>query len=103
MAGIGDIAKDEKLDTIRCPHCGKHFRTFGLLKAVFAAIARRLEKGEMVRILNFGTFEVRKMKPRGPYSPLTGSKIEATRRIRFKMARAIRERLNKKTKSKKRG
>lgn len=94
MAGLSDAAHFAKADPVRCPHCGRRFRIFNLLAEIFKAIVYLAEDGERVRILNFGTFYLKRIKPRGKVSPLSKTPVQESAVLRFKMADAVRSRLN---------
>jgi len=59
-------------------------------------ITSELAKGNRLEFRDFGVFEVRETSPRTAQNPKTMEPVEvpAKRRIKFKMGRIIREKLN---------
>lgn len=67
-----------------------------VVDAVFDALKKSLLKGESIKIVQFGTFTVRKKAPRVGRNPRTGETMEITRRsmVSFRSSRVVREDLN---------
>lgn len=63
MAGLGDMAKMYDL-------------TPGTFRAVFDAIKDRVERGEKVRIKDFGTFQMKTRAARTARNPRTGEEVK---------------------------
>lgn len=68
----------------------------GAVQSVFAAIQGSLAKGDNVRT-TLGTFSVSKRSARLGRNPRTGEaiKIKATKGVRFKAAKPVKDRLNR--------
>ena len=66
------------------------------LDQVLEAVKAALERGEDVKITNFGTFQVRAKAARKGRNPITGDEItiSARRVVTFKPSVALREGLN---------
>jgi DNA-binding protein HU-beta len=66
-----------------------------LLDAVFDSVSKAIKKDGRFTYPGFGTFSVRKLKPRVGRNPRTGEqiKIKATKTVRFKPAPALKESL----------
>jgi DNA-binding protein HU-beta len=64
--------------------------------AVFDSITRSLKKGNEVRLVGFGTFNVRKRAASQGRNPRTGEplKIPASRKPKFKAGKALKGALN---------
>jgi DNA-binding protein HU-beta len=64
--------------------------------ALFLAIAERLERGDEVRITDFGTFGASDTPARKGRNPRTGAEIDvaASRKVTFRPGNALKERLN---------
>lgn len=71
--------------------------TDAVLSAVLSAIAQELEKGGEVRLLGFGTFEVRTRKARDARNPRTMEpiKIPAGKVPAFKAGKALKKQIDK--------
>jgi DNA-binding protein HU-beta len=63
------------------------------IDAIINSIARSLETGEEVRLIGFGTFEVRDRKATEGRNPRTGAKIKipASRKPSFRAGKQLRE------------
>lgn len=63
------------------------------LSQIFAA----LEQGKTVDLAGFGKFEITERKAREGFNPLTKEKIqiEASKSVKFKVAKALKEAVNK--------
>jgi DNA-binding protein HU-beta len=68
----------------------------GIVDILFQEMGRALEKGEEVRISNFGTFKPTERAARSGFNPKTKEKIEipAKKTVTFKIAKALKEKLN---------
>lgn len=68
-----------------------------LVDSFFTGIKKSLLAEESVKIVQFGTFVVRKKAPRIGRNPRTGESIEIVRRsmVSFKPSKGLRERINK--------
>lgn len=66
------------------------------VNATFEVISDYLEKGETVRLIGYGNFEVRKRAERKGRNPQTGEEITipASKTPAFKAGKALKERLN---------
>lgn len=67
-----------------------------LVDQVFSTLKESLLKEEPVKLVQFGTFTVRKKSPRMGRNPRTGETMEITRRsmVSFKASKALREKIN---------
>jgi DNA-binding protein HU-beta len=65
--------------------------------AVFDAVHKFLKKGERVQLPGFGSFSVSKRAARKGRNPATGESItiKASKNIRFKSAKDLKESINK--------
>lgn len=68
-----------------------------VVDTVFEVIADSLEKGEKIQLVDFGTFEVKKMEGRTGVNPRTKAKINIPERKvpKFKPGKVLKERVNK--------
>ncbi len=69
-----------------------------VLETLFDTIVKTIESGEKLAIYGFGTFEARESLPREGRNPKTGEPlhIDASKRLVFKQAGAVKKRLNNK-------
>ncbi|MFZ5766077.1 MAG: integration host factor subunit alpha [Thermodesulfobacteriota bacterium] len=67
-----------------------------LVDQVFSTLKESLLNEEPVKLVQFGTFTVRKKSPRMGRNPRTGETMEITRRsmVSFKASKALREKIN---------
>ena len=67
------------------------------LNATIEAISASLKKGDKVKLIEFGSFEVRKRAARKGINPQTGAeiKIPASKAPVFKAGKALKETVNK--------
>jgi len=67
-----------------------------VVDAVFEALKKSLLKGESIKIVQFGTFTVRKKSPRVGRNPRTGETMEISKRgmVSFRPSKVVRENLN---------
>jgi DNA-binding protein HU-beta len=65
------------------------------LDAALESIEKALKKGDKVTLVGFGTFEVRKRKPRKGINPRTGEqiKIKAGKSVAFKAGATLKEKV----------
>ncbi|ODN30637.1 HU family DNA-binding protein [Fervidobacterium thailandense] len=68
-----------------------------VVDAVFEVISDALEKGEKVQLVDFGTFEVKKMEGRTGVNPRTKAKIKIPARKvpKFRPGKVLKARVNK--------
>ena len=68
------------------------------LDAFVASITNALKKGDEVRLVGFGTFEVSERAAREGRNPQSGEpmKIEASKAPRFKAGKALKDMINEK-------
>lgn len=66
------------------------------VEVVLKLIADSLLKGEVVKLTDFGTFELKERKGRKGTNPKTGApiKIPAKKAVTFKLAKKLKEKLN---------
>ena len=66
------------------------------VEAVLAAITRSLKKGHEVRLVGFGTFNVRKRAPTTGRNPRTGEqiKIPGSKQPKFKPGKGLKDAVN---------
>ena len=71
-----------------------------VIETAFDSIMEELEKGNSVRIVGFGAFEVRRRIAREGRNPQTGEKIKisATRTPSFLAGKSLKDRVKKKIK-----
>ena len=69
--------------------------SYSLVEWVFAVIAKRLEKGEEVKIVGFGRFRLRRKAMRPGRNPQTGEPIQITARrvLTFKPSKELKQRI----------
>ncbi|MEW6595766.1 MAG: integration host factor subunit alpha [Thermodesulfobacteriota bacterium] len=67
-----------------------------LVDAVFDTLKKALLTEEAVKLVQFGTFNVRKKAPRKGRNPRTGAAMEISRRsmISFRPSKIVREKIN---------
>ena len=67
------------------------------VKAFTEVVAEELKKGDKVQLVGFGTFEVLERPAREGRNPKTGEtiKIEASKKVNFKVAKALKDEINK--------
>lgn len=67
-----------------------------LVDRVFSTLKESLLNEEPIKLVQFGTFTVRKKSPRMGRNPRTGQTMEITRRsmVSFKASKALREKIN---------
>ncbi|AMW31896.1 DNA-binding protein HU-beta [Fervidobacterium changbaicum] len=68
-----------------------------VIDTLFETIAATLEKGEKVQLVDFGTFEVKKMEGRTGVNPRTKAKIKIPARKvpKFRPGKVLKTRVNK--------
>jgi len=68
-----------------------------VIDTLFETIASALEKGEKVQLVDFGTFEVKKMEGRTGVNPRTKAKIKIPARKvpKFRPGKVLKTRVNK--------
>jgi DNA-binding protein HU-beta len=68
-----------------------------VIDTLFETIAAVLEKGEKVQLVDFGTFEVKKMEGRTGVNPRTKAKIKIPARKvpKFRPGKVLKTRVNK--------
>ena len=85
----------EKIQTVKTAE-GLSKKAIGdLVDAVFDNLGKSIKKDGRFTYPGFGTFSVRKLKPRVGRNPRTGEeiKIKATKTVRFKPAPGLKETL----------
>lgn len=72
-----------------------------LVETVLEEICKSLEKGEMVKISSFGTFQVRDKRQRVGRNPKTGKEvpIQPRRVLTFRASNVLKDRINSEHKS----
>lgn len=67
-----------------------------LVDITFDRLKDTLLGGEMIKLVQFGTFNVRRKSPRQGRNPRTGDAMEITKRsmVSFRPSRIVRERIN---------
>jgi integration host factor subunit alpha len=67
-----------------------------MVDAVFEALKKTLLQGEAIKIVQFGTFTVRKKSSRVGRNPRTGETMEISKRhmVSFRPSKVVRENLN---------
>ena len=68
------------------------------LKSFIENVSKALTKGDSVQLIGFGTFDVGKRAARTGRNPQTGEtiKISASKSVKFKVGKALKDRVNKK-------
>ncbi len=68
-----------------------------VIDTLFETISESLEKGEKVRLVDFGTFEVKKMEGRTGVNPRTKAKIKIPARKvpKFRPGKVLKTKVNK--------
>ena len=84
VAAIADQAEISKKDAEKA------------LKAFTDVVAEELKKGEKIKLVGFGTFEVAERAAREGRNPQTGAtmKIEASKAPKFKAGKALKDLVN---------
>jgi integration host factor subunit alpha len=69
-----------------------------LVDRVFDALKNELLAGEPIKLVQFGTFTVRKKSSRLGRNPRTGESMEITKRhmVSFRPSKTVREKINRK-------
>jgi len=93
---MATITKKEIVDRIAKRKNTKYSTTKTIVQCFLNEIISELAKGNRLEFRDFGVFEVREMTPRAAQNPKTLERIEvpAKRRVKFKMGRVMRERMN---------
>ncbi len=67
-----------------------------LVDSVFASLRQTLIQGDSVKLVQFGTFTVRKKSSRVGRNPRTGETMEISKRsmVTFKASKGLREKIN---------
>ncbi|MEN8139748.1 MAG: integration host factor subunit alpha [Thermodesulfobacteriota bacterium] len=67
-----------------------------IVDTVFACLRQTLIEGEAVKLVQFGTFSVRKKSSRVGRNPRTGETMEISKRsmVTFKASKGLREKIN---------
>lgn len=68
-----------------------------LVDVVFASLKETLLQEESIKLVQFGTFNVRQKSPRMGRNPRTGETMEIVKRsmVSFKASKGLREKINK--------
>jgi len=68
-----------------------------IVDTVFTVMKNTMVAGELVKLVQFGTFTVRDKAPRRGRNPKTGASMTITKRqmVSFRPSKRLRERLNK--------
>ena len=68
-----------------------------LVDAVFACMKKNLLDEDSIKLVHFGTFTVRKKRPRVGRNPRTGDTMEISKRsmVSFRPSKGVREKINK--------
>lgn len=69
----------------------------GIVDTVFATLKSTLVNGESIKLVQFGSFNIRDKSPRQGRNPKTGESMTITKRqmITFRPSKQLRTRLNK--------
>ncbi|HYN22966.1 MAG TPA: HU family DNA-binding protein [Thermoanaerobaculia bacterium] len=98
MAGKADLINVvvERVEGLTRRQAGEAF------EAVFDAIASALRSGEGAKVPGFGSFSLSERKARKGRNPATGESIniKASKSVRFKVGKELKETVNKKKRSK---
>ena len=84
---IGAVAKTTKLSKAEATRC---------VESVFDSITTSLKRGEEVRLVGFGTFNVAKRSASSGRNPRTGAPIQipASKQPKFKAGKALKSAVN---------
>jgi len=68
-----------------------------LVDKVFSCLKKTLLEEESIKVVQFGTFTVRKKRPRVGRNPRTGDTMEISKRsmVSFRPSKGVREKINK--------
>jgi len=93
---MATITKKELVDRIAQRTQSKHAAVRAVVQQFLDEIASELARNNRLEFRDFGVFEVRQAAPRTAQNPRTLEPIEvpAQRRVKFKMGRLMRERMN---------
>jgi len=67
-----------------------------IVNTIFESMSASLQEGERIEIRGFGSFEVRRRKPRLGRNPKSGEQVQVGERLVpfFKLGKELRERIN---------
>jgi integration host factor subunit beta len=93
---MSTITKKDLIDRIAERTKSRHGTVKTVVQQFLDEIASELAKNNRLEFRDFGVFEVREAAPRTAQNPRTLEPIEvpAKRRVKFKMGRIMRERMN---------
>jgi integration host factor subunit beta len=93
---MATITKKELIDRIAKKTQCKHITAKEIVQQFLDDIAAELAKNNRLEFRDFGVFEVREQAARTAKNPKTLEKIQVPtkRRVKFKMGRIMRERMN---------
>ena len=93
---MATIAKKELIDRITKSTQCKHITAKEIVQQFLDEIATELGKGNRLEFRDFGVFEVKERAARTAQNPRTLEKVQvpARRKVKFKMGRIMRERMN---------
>jgi len=93
---MSTITKKELVDRITQRTQSKHGTVKAVVQQFLDEIASELAKNNRLEFRHFGVFEVKQAAPRIAQNPKTLEPIEVPtqRRVKFKMGRIMRERMN---------
>ena len=98
MAGKADLVNGivDRVEGITRRQAGEAF------EAVFDSIVEALRSGEGAKVPGFGSFAMAERKARKGRNPATGESIniKASKTVRFKVGKELKEAVNKKKRSK---
>ena len=95
---MATITKKNLVDRIAETTNTKHSTVKTIIQCFLDGIISELAKGNRMEFRDFGVFEVREQAARTAQNPKTLERIKvpAKRRVKFKMGRIMRERMNSK-------
>ncbi|MHC4532504.1 MAG: HU family DNA-binding protein [Planctomycetota bacterium] len=93
---MATIAKKEIIDRITKSTQCKHITAKEIVQQFLDEITTELGKGNRLEFRDFGVFEVKERAARTAQNPRTLEKVQvpARRKVKFKMGRIMRERMN---------
>lgn len=93
---MATIAKKEIIDRITKSTQCKHTTAKEIVQQFLDEITTELGKGNRLEFRDFGVFEVKERAARTAQNPKTLEKVQvpARRKVKFKMGRIMRERIN---------
>lgn len=95
----GNVTRKELTDAVQERLGGGHRQAAELVDTFFSTMHELLVKNRSIKIVQFGTLQVRNKSPRRGRNPKTGESMTITRRrmVSFRVSKELRERINGKS------